>query len=82
MRNRLNNWHRWLVIAIGGYDPVAVKQLIYRANTLASCVPLIKAKQGSYTLDVMRSQVKGVQQATITLDPNYARVRGYYKDGE
>jgi len=78
LRNKLINLHRRLVMAVGGHDPVMVKNLIYRANVLASCASYARDRDWTPSLkEVAQSQVKAIRMATIKLDPAYAECRGY-----
>lgn len=68
MRNRLIRW-------LGGYDPIAVGCLMYRAGLLTNLQQY--ARYNPSTQKVVESQVKGIHKAILKLDPVYGIVRGY-----
>src|SRR4051812_14828172 len=62
---------RYLVMALGGHDPVTVNYLIYRSGLLSQ-----QAISGKYALGmkpVVAAQVRCVQQAICKLDKSYAK---------
>ena len=70
-----NKWRNRLIRLLGGYDPVNVGFLIYRAGLLATTTEL---PHTSKTQDLARHQAACVKRAILGVDPVYGIIRGYH----
>jgi hypothetical protein len=70
-----NKWKNRLIKWLGGYDPVHVSFLVYRAGLLASSADLPHTVK---TQDLARHQAESVRRAIMEVDPLYGIIRGYH----
>ena len=73
-RNLKFRLQRKLILALGGYDPVTVGFLMYRANLLADQALSGRYKGGLWP--VVQGQVRAVRAATQKLDRFYGKHQG------
>ena len=81
LRYLVNKIQRGLILALGGYDPVKVRNLLYRANLLGDQIANYGCDSSNRDYIVI-GQVRAVRRSTIELDPIYARTKGYTTEGD
>lgn len=69
---RRTKWKYRLIRFLGGYDPIHVSFLVYRAGLLVNTVDFPSRR------DLINYQADKVKQAILKVDPLYGIVRGYH----
>lgn len=73
-----NSWRNRIIRFLGGYDPIAVGNLLYRANLLVNLQSY--ARYSDSVKPVVESQVKAIKMTTLKLDPVMGIIKGYARE--
>lgn len=66
----------WLIRKLGGYDPVAVKLLVFNSGQLTNMLRINTVQSK------VNKQIANVKLSILGVDPIYGILRGYHKELE